>query len=209
MTSNSKKAERKLVRLYTITALLLSLVCITALINTSISKEKTFKERMEELESRYKGKTLSSEFGPIDVIKDPEIAMDMGVKGYLNIRLAENEKTIHLIEREKEYHLNIIIELVSYSDDLKEANVILDPKSRSGLTIEKSLGDGKGIIKLNDYVTYEPSGILTLKPGDQIPVKVCIKFPKELPAVEIPFGAIGITSDVIIIDDVEGKLCVS
>jgi len=54
-------------------------------------------------------------------------------------------------------------------------------------------------------VSYNPSGTVTIKAGQTLPVKLTIQVPKDFPSNAFPFpiGAVGITADIPIIDEID------
>ena len=146
-----------------------------------------------EKQKRYGIPTLS------DIeIKTPEIALKYGIKGYIDITLA-NETPKTLTIKEGELNVMILLHFVSHTPKLTETIVNLDPKGE-GLTAGRYLLDGR-LVKLNNYVSYHPSGQIKMKSGQTLPVIITISVTEDFPSISIPLRAVGITADVPIIDN--------
>ncbi len=151
------------------------------------------------------------------IVLDPETAGKYGVKGLILITLAPgthspgtpSETPASLtIERGQELNITIQLHFYSYKPDFNETVVKLNPKGRWGLSILKRAEDGSEVT-LNDYVIYTPSGRVTLKANQTLPVTMTIRMPKELSRVNIALGAVGISADVPIISRVWGYIDVT
>ena len=132
-------------------------------------------------------------------IRNPVIALKYGIKGYLEISQAPETPKSPTIEKEGEASITILLHFVSYTPDLPEIQVNIDPNSGEGLTIER------GTVTINKLVSYNPSGTVTIKAGQTLPVKLTIQVPKDFPSNAFPFpiGAVGITADIPIIDEID------
>ena len=148
---------------------------------------------------------------------DPETAGRYGFKGLILITLAPgtlppgspSETPASLtIERGQELNITIQLHLYSYKQDFNETVVKLNPKGRYGLTRMQYLEDGS-LVTLNDYVSYTPSGRVTLKANQTLPVTMTIRMPKELSKGTIALGAVGISADVPITSRVWGYIDVT
>ena len=89
---------------------------------------------------------------------------------------------------------------MSHTKELTETEILIDPHHKYATTVEKYLGDNKGSVLLNDYIRYDPSGSITLKAGEPITVTLSINLPKDFPKVKIPLNAVGIISELTVID---------
>ena len=131
-------------------------------------------------------------------IKNPEIALKYGIEGYIKIKLAN--KTRDLILREGETNITLLIRFVSHSPNLTETVINLDPEDEDGPVAGRYLQSGE-LIKLNDYVSYQPNGQITLKAGQLLNVTMTIRITDDFPIISVPVRAVGITADVPIIDN--------
>lgn len=134
-----------------------------------------------------------------DEIRNPDIALKYGIKGYLEIKQAPDASKSLTVEKEGQASTTILLHFVSYTADLTEILVNIDPNSGEGLSIER------GTVTVNKLVSYVPSGIVTVKAGQTLPVKLTIRVPKDFPndAFSFPIGAVGITADIPIIDEID------
>jgi len=134
-------------------------------------------------------------------IRNPEIALQYGVTGYLEITYPSDSPSVFSIDRGGEININILLHFVSYTPEVTEAQVNIDPKGAGGLKIEY-----RDVI-FNEFVSYNPSGNISIKAGETIPVTMNIRVPEDFSSyVEaIPLGAMGITTDFPVISELGGK----
>lgn len=154
----------------------------------------------------------SSEIGSIpsftdNEIKNPEIALEHGILGYIEISTIHATKELS-VSPNVEFMLNLNITFVSYDKKIKETEITINPDDPDGLIIERSLGDGKGIVRINDYIEYSIMGKKTLEAGKSYYVTMTIKLPTTLSGATFYLGAIGISSEYPIIDYVGVKIFV-
>ena len=133
-------------------------------------------------------------------IRNPEIALQYGVTGYLEITYPSDSPSLLAVHRGGEINIDILLHFVSYTPEVTEAQVTIDPKSPWGPTIEQ------GDVIFNELVSYNPSGNITIKAGETIPVIMTIRIPEDLPSYinSIPLGGMGIQSNITI-DELGGK----
>jgi len=134
-------------------------------------------------------------------IRDPEIALKYGVNGYLEITFPSDSPSLLSIDRGGEININILLHFVSYSPEVTEVQVNIDPKGPWGYKIEYL------DVNFREFVSYNPSGNITIKAGETIPVIMNIRIPENLTSdIEaIPLGAMGIIANVPIIDELGMK----
>jgi len=133
-------------------------------------------------------------------IRDPKIALKYGVTGYLEITYPPDSPSLLSIDRGGEININILLHFVSYSPEVTEAQVNIDPKGPWGLKIEY-----RDVI-FNEFVSYNLSGNITIKAGETIPVIMTIRIPEDFPSYtnSIPLGGMGIQFNTTI-DELGGK----
>lgn len=133
-------------------------------------------------------------------IRNPEIASQYGVAGYLEITYAPDSPSCLSVDRGGEINISILLHFVSYIPEVTEAQVNIDPKSPWGLRIQQ------GDVTFNDFVSYNPSGNITIKAGETIPVVMTISVPEDLPRTitAVPLDAMGIMADVPVISELGG-----
>ena len=134
-------------------------------------------------------------------IRNPEIALQYGVAGYLEITYPPDSPRFLSVDRGGEININILLHFVSHTPQVTETQVNIDPEGPWGLKIEY------GDVIFNEFVSYNPGGNITIKAGEAIPVIMNIRIPEDFPSyVEtIPLGAMGITSDLPVISELGGK----
>jgi len=134
-------------------------------------------------------------------IRNPEIALKYGVTGYLEITYPSDSPSLLFIDRGGEININILLHFVSYSPEVTEAQINIDPMHPWGPRIEY-----RDVI-FNEFVSYNPSGNITIKAGETIPVMMSIRIPANFPSdIEaIPLGAMGIRTNVPMIDELGEK----
>lgn len=133
-------------------------------------------------------------------IRNPEIALKYGVTGYLEITYPPDSPGLLSVDRGGEININILLHFVSHTPEVTEAQVNIDPKGPWGLKIEY-----RDVI-FNEFVSYNPSGNITIKAGETIPVIMTIRIPEDFPSYikSIPLGAMGIQFNITI-DELGGK----
>jgi len=152
--------------------------------------------------------------GP-EQIRDPEIAPKYGIRGYLDILPAEPQQSLS-VSRGGEANLTILLHFVSYTPELTEIEVSIDPEHTSpSITQSYSVLDaggkvtGEGAVQVNDIVSYSPSGTVMIKAGETLPVTMTVRLPENIPEAatlsSIPLGAVGIRADIPTLSEL-GKL---
>jgi hypothetical protein len=133
-------------------------------------------------------------------IRNPEIALKYGVTGYLEITYPSDSPSLLAVHRGGEINIDILLHFVSYTPDVTEAQVTIDPNSPWGPTI------GQGDVIFNELVSYNPSGNIAIKAGETIPVIMTIRIPEDFPSYinSIPLGGMGIQFNITI-DELGGK----
>ncbi|MGD0804811.1 MAG: hypothetical protein ABSA11_12155 [Candidatus Bathyarchaeia archaeon] len=76
--------------------------------------------------------------------------------------------------------ISIPLTLTFFSTNNTSTNITIDPKSGIGLGCYIALGPGKGIININDYITYSYEGTLTLLKDKPTQIVMTINMPKGL-----------------------------
>jgi len=167
--------------------------------------EPEAKQVIEVEDKQEKLHTLGTPLIDIDLLTRDE-ATKYGIRGYVKMKLAHGTPSEYFNVSGKELNIKIQLSLVQFDRNLTKVKVKLNPKGQYGVTIEKVLGDDRGTIKLNDYVSYQPTGQITLKAGQTLNVMMTIRIPEDFPRISIPLGPVGITSDVPISDRIRGSI---
>jgi hypothetical protein len=122
-------------------------------------------------------------------IRNPEIALQHGITGYLDIIHPPDSPSPLSVNRGGEINITVLLHFVSYSPEVTEAQLNIDPNPKTG---------GEGIdeygVFFNSLVSYNPSGNISIKAGDTIPVTMSFRIPEDfLSSVEaLPLCAMGI-----------------
>ena len=123
-----------------------------------------------------------------------------GLKGYLTITAAPSTQKSPYMKKGESVTLTILLHLVPLVTNFTEAHVNIDPNSRFGLKIE--VGYSGGSVDINKLVSYDPSGNLTIKAGETVPVKMTIATLEDIPILqEFYLNAVGLSADVPIVDN--------
>lgn len=184
--------EKFNLRLISVFVVLALLVC--ALLSVSSSPEPN-EPNFEEMEM------VGVPFLTHLEIRDPEIALKYGVTGYLEITYPSDSPSLLSIDRGGDININILLHFVSYTPEVTEAQVNIDPKGPGGYKIEYL------DVNFREFVSYNPSGNIVIKAGETIPVIMNIRIPENLTSdIEaIPLGAMGIRTNVPMIDELGEK----
>ena len=122
-------------------------------------------------------------------IRNPEIASQYGITGYLEIIHPSDSPSPLFVDRGGEVNITILLHFVSYSPEVTEAQLNIDANPKTG---GEAIGGG-GVF-FNDIVSYNPSGNISIKAGDTIPVTMSFRIPENLSSsIEaLPLCAMGI-----------------
>jgi hypothetical protein len=134
-------------------------------------------------------------------IRNPEIALKYGVAGYLEITYPSDSPSSLSVDRGGQTNIDILLHFVSYTPEVTEAQVNIDPMSPWGPRIEE------GDVIFNELVSYNLSGNVSIEAGETVPVTMSIRVPEDFPSTieAIPLGAMGITADFPIISELGAK----
>jgi len=125
-------------------------------------------------------------------IRNPEIASEYGITGYLEIIHPSDSPSSPSVDRGGEINITILLHFVSYSPEVTEVQLNIDPNPKTG---------GEGIdeygVFFNDLVSYNPSGNISIEAGETIPVTMSFRIPEDfLSSVEdLPLSAMGIKTE--------------
>jgi len=184
--------EKFNLRLISVFVVLALLVCALLSVSSSLEPNEPNFEEMEMV-----GVPLLTDIE----IRNPEIALQYGVTGYLEITYPSDSPSLLSIDRGGEININILLHFVSYTHEVTEAQVNIDPKGPGGYKIEYL------DVNFREFVSYNPSGNIVIKAGETIPVIMNIRIPENLTSdIEaIPLGAMGIRTNVPMIDELGEK----
>jgi hypothetical protein len=125
-------------------------------------------------------------------IRDREIALKYGVTGYLEITYPSDSPSTLFIDKGGEINIDILLHFVSHTPEVTVTHVNIDPSNPLGYRIEQ------GDVVFNELVSYNPSGNITIKAGETVPVIMTVRIPEALPWYidKIPLGAMGIEASI-------------
>jgi hypothetical protein len=132
-------------------------------------------------------------------IHTPEIALQNGITGYLDITLPSDSPSPLSVDRGGEINITILLHFVSYTPEVTEAQVNIDPNGH----LEGAVQEG---VNLVEFFSYNVSGNISITAGETIPVMMSIRIPENCPSgIEaISLCAVGITSNFLILDELGG-----
>jgi len=126
-------------------------------------------------------------------IRNPEYALRQGITGYLEITLPPDSPSL-LSSIGGEVNVDILLHFVSYTPEVTEAQVSIDPNAQVGFGVNDLFWD--------ETVSYNLSGDIAIKAGETIPVTMSIRlvvnFQRSTAA--IPLEPVGITAHVATIE---------
>lgn len=134
-------------------------------------------------------------------VDTPEKALEYGVDGYIKLNYSELPQRI-LLTGGQNFTFSILVDFISYSDDMVEATLHIDPDYNETYWIHGRFAD-----KLRSYLTYEPSGVFSLTPGEIVNVTCTLSIP--LSEIELEFNryslhALGIEGEgVLVVHDLD------
>jgi hypothetical protein len=165
-----------------------------------------------EPEAQLEGRSIPGITGM--EIRNPDTAAKYGIRGYLEILPAGSSEELY-ISRGGEANTTILLHFVSYTAELTEIEVSIDPEDTPSVKVCYGVLDvegniiGKGVIDVNRLVNYSPSGKVVVKAGETLPVTMTIRVPADLPErisySWIPLEAVGIRTDVPLLSEI-GRL---
>ena len=188
--------EKFNLRLISVFVVLATLICAGGLL---ISSSEPNEPNSEENEPKFEEIIGIPSLTGME-IRNPEIALEYGVTGYLEITYPSDSPGFLSIDRGGEIDINILLHFVSHTPEVTEAQVNIDPKSPWGYKIEYR------DVNFREFISYNPSGNITIKAGETIPVMMTIRIPEDFPSYinSIPLGAMGIQFNITI-DELGGK----
>lgn len=133
---------------------------------------------------------------------DLEKASSLGFKGYIKLS-CENYPEEVFVEKGSYVDIPITVELVTFDSKLSTTNMFVDPKNEEGWRIEQSLGKDMPRIVLNDLVDFNIKGDVELVKGQKFVLVARVTIPEDSPSYSIPFGAIGISSEMSTVDTIK------
>ncbi len=129
-------------------------------------------------------------------IRDPQIATQYGILGYIELTWAEPPPQF-LFSRGETWTATMLARFVSYDPETTEADLRFDPEVGiqygKGYTTEWGT---KHLFMFSSLFSYEPNGTVTLKPGETMQIKVTVQIPASFPDefTSFNFSPLGIES---------------
>lgn len=150
--------------------------------------------RNVESEEPMRDVSINTVFSPT-IEDNPELAAASGVRGLVEIGYAgspESESTL-VATRGQRVTIPIFISFTSYDPDLKSLDILIDP-SREDIGVQRwqcwyeydSKGNeiNKGEICINNLISYDREGTVTMEAGDRVEFNMFIDIPSDLPPLE-------------------------
>lgn len=89
--------------------------------------------------------------------------------------------------------VTLLLHFVSYYDNVTEVQLTIDPNNTSTGEVSFPYGADKTYV-INSILSYEPSGNVTIKAGETLPIKMTLTPPKDGPSLpQFPLSPLGIT----------------
>lgn len=136
-------------------------------------------------------------------IRDPEIAAEYGVPGYVEFGLMDCPQELAL-GRGEEWGGTLLVHFVSYTPELTELQLYVYPY---GVSPWGEVGKGGGLyagtyyegglFHFIDLISYSPSGAIAIRAGETLTIEMTIRIPADFPkSIErVPLNLMGIWSD--------------
>jgi len=148
-------------------------------------------------------------------IRNPETALEYDIKGYVDIILSKTSPKSMSVTKGGSADIMLLVTFVSHISEITETVIYIDPTSGKGLSIEQhyvTVNDKgetiRGIVNVNELVTYHPGGKVLIKNGETVPLVLTVNIPSDYPVgVEfLPIGAVGIESEFMLLCNVQVKV---
>lgn len=131
-------------------------------------------------------------------------ALKYGFKGVVILNRENEAQTAINTVQGVDNEIIITAKFLSYDPKVTEAYLKLDPTNSSS-SVEKGLGDGKGTIRLNDFIRYDEKSV-KLPANEEVKIKLIINIPLGTPHTYIPLAPVGISSEYPIISNIVGDV---
>jgi hypothetical protein len=163
--------------------------------------------------------TVSASVMTGDTIKyEPEYAKAHGARGLVEVGYAGSpeSKAALVGNRGERVTIPIFISFVSLDSDLKSIDVVISASSRAfGETWQywyeydsEGVETARGGICINDLISYDRTGIVTIKAGGKVELNMLVNIPPDLPPLET--NSIFLTAAGIgLLNDSEPGMCFS
>jgi hypothetical protein len=144
--------------------------------------------------SELKGVSVPA-LSPSDIM-NKSTASQYGIRGYLLITWQDAPQELSL-NRGESWNGTLSLQFVSYDDSLTELHVYADPKGHYGVRANACYRSEDGSVQAFDVssvLSYSPSGIVTIKAAETLPIAVTLQLPADFPGtlVSFPLKAVGI-----------------
>ncbi len=108
---------------------------------------------------------------------DPELALEHGFKGYVNVSYVSETPRIVIVSPGKTLNYTIQLKFIPHVPEFTATLVVLDPENSSGF------GVGAGDLIFNDYIRYSPDGTILLRVEEPRNVTMILSVPEGLPGM--------------------------
>jgi hypothetical protein len=149
---------------------------------------------------------------------NPEYAKAHGARGLVEVGYAGSpeSKAALVGSRGERVTIPILISFISLDPDLKSIDVVISASSRAfGETWQywyeydsEGVETARGGICINDLISYDRTGIVTIKAGGRVELNMLVNIPPDLPPLET--NSIFLTAAGIgLLNDRESGMCFS
>lgn len=133
--------------------------------------------------------------------ENPATASKYGVAGYVEVSLLNTTGSVD-VSASREADFALAVRFISYSADLVSVNVSF---GQSGILEDQYypiLGPdgqlvGRGVVHINDLISYEPQGVISVPVGTTQTVNLVLRIPSDFPdgLHDFSLGPLGISVD--------------
>lgn len=132
---------------------------------------------------------------PVIILQDPELALEHGFKGYVNVSYVSETPRIIIVSPGKTLNYTIQLELIPHVPEFTETEVVLDPENSS----KHGGGWGDPVPIFNDYIRYSPNGSILLRVDEPRNVTMILSIPEGMTGMSAYFLdllGVGIMADI-------------
>lgn len=131
---------------------------------------------------------------------DPELALEHGFKGYVNVSYVSETPARIIVSPGKMINYTIQLKLIPHVPEFTETEVVLDPENSS----KHGVGWGDPVPIFNDYIRYSPNGTILLRVDKPRNVTMILSVPEGLTGMSAypqDLLGVGIMADIPIVHE--------
>jgi hypothetical protein len=136
---------------------------------------------------------------------DPELALEHGFKGYVNVSYVSETPARIIVSPGKIVNYTIQLKLIPHVPEFMETEVVLDPENSS----KHGVGWGEPVPIFNDYIRYSPIGSILLCVDEPRNVTMILSVPEGMTGMSAyhhDLLGVGIKADIPIVYEGGGHL---